>query len=100
MDNDILDNLQKISMTTEQALKHMRIHFRQSAECFKIAQAKGYHRAAAGHLRDMAAEYAAITALEEKAERENNRTMTMEGAKNGKENAEIYRMAGRQRLGL
>ena len=47
-------------------------------ECYNHAVAKGYMQAAAGHKRDMEANRIAITALQEKAEREDPKTLTIE----------------------
>lgn len=52
-----------MSMTTQEAAKHLSIHLRADDDCYKQAVAKGYFAAAEGHKRDMEANKMAIDAL-------------------------------------
>lgn len=70
-----------MSMTTEQAMKRLSIFVRADADCYKQAAAMGYMAAAAVHKRDMEAHQLAITALREKAEREDSKPLTIEELK-------------------
>lgn len=67
-----------MSMTTEQAIKHLFVLLKADADCFAQAVAKGNMRAAAGHKRDIEAHQIAVTALLEKAEREDPQPLTIE----------------------
>ena len=67
-----------MSITIQDAMKHLNIHLRADADCYKQAVAKGYYTAAEGHKRDMEVNQMAIEALREKAEREDPKPLTLE----------------------
>lgn len=67
-----------MSITTERAIKRLSIHLRADVDCYNQAVAKGYMNAALVHKTDAEANRIAITALREKAEREDPKPLTLE----------------------
>ena len=67
-----------MSITTQEAIKHLNLHLRVDDDCYKQAVARGYYTAAEGHKRDMEVNQMASEALREKAERENPMPLTIE----------------------
>ena len=67
-----------MSMTIQEAIKHIAICYKADVSCYHTAIAKGFYEAANVHRRDMAANEMALAALREKAEREAPKPLTIE----------------------
>jgi hypothetical protein len=67
-----------MSMTIQQAIDKIAVHYKTSVDCYHQAISKGFYTAANGHRRDMEAEQMALVALREKAKREDPKPLTLE----------------------
>lgn len=67
-----------MSMTIQEAIKHIATCYKADVSCYHTAIAKGFYGAANVHRRDMDANEMALAALREKAEREDPKPLTLE----------------------
>lgn len=67
-----------MSMTIQEAIKHIATCYKADVSCYHTAIAKGFYGAANVHRCDMDANEMALAALREKAEREDPKPLTLE----------------------